>query len=191
MSLLFFGYINTTMTALTRNPKNPNHLIPNKFELNFARTPNVRYFCQSLSVPGISLSEVPVNNPFLDVYSPGEKAIYDLLNVTFMIDEELQSWLEIHNWIRAMTFPVEFSEYRSLDRLNSHIAARADKKPQFSDATIDILSSNNKPYYRFKLHDVFPISLSTFVMNTMDDSSTVLTADATFRYSYYDIEKLT
>jgi len=50
------------------------------------------YFCQSLSIPGISLGEVPVNNPFLDVYSPGEKAIYDLLNVTFMVDEELKSW---------------------------------------------------------------------------------------------------
>ena len=105
------------MTATTRNPTNPNFLQPNKFILTFGRTPNMTYFCQSLSIPGISLGEVPVTNPFLDVYSPGEKAIYDLLNVTFMVDEELKSWLEIHDWIRAMTFPKEFEEYQKLSDL--------------------------------------------------------------------------
>jgi hypothetical protein len=62
--------------------------------------------------------------------------------------------------------------------------------PQFSDATITLLSSSNKPYYRFKFHDVFPTSISTFVMAATDDPSNPMTADATFRYSYYDIEKL-
>jgi hypothetical protein len=27
-------------------------------------------------------------------------------------------------------------------------------------------------------------------MNTQDDPSTIITADATFRYTYYDVEKL-
>ena len=93
------------MTAINRNPTNPNFLQPNKYQLNFGRAPNVRYFCQSLSVPGISLSEALQTTPFVDVYAPGEKAIYDLLNVTFIVDEELKSWIEIHDWIRAMTFP--------------------------------------------------------------------------------------
>ena len=187
---LFFCFINTTMTALTRNPTNPNHLQPNKFILTFGRTPNMTYFCQSLSVPGISLGEIPVNNPFLDVYSPGEKAIYDLLNVTFMVDEELKSWLEIHDWIRAMTFPTEYAEYRELARLNKFVSSERDAKPQFSDASVVLLSSSNYPYYRFNFHDVFPTSISTFIMNTQDDPSTIITADATFRYTYYDVEKL-
>ncbi len=178
------------MTALNRNPTNPNNLQPNKFVLTFARTPNITYFCQSLGVPGISLSEVPVNNPFLDLYSPGEKAIYDLLNVTFMLDEELKSWSEIHDWIRAMTFPTEFAEYRRLPRLNKFASSEQNQKPQFSDASVVLLSSSNKPYYRFDFRDVFPVSLSTFVMNTQDDPGTVITADATFRYSYYDVIKL-
>jgi len=78
------------MTALNRNPSNPNPLQPNKFILNFSRAPGVQFFCQMVSVPGISLSEVPQNTPFVDVYVPGEKAIYDVLNITFMIDEELK-----------------------------------------------------------------------------------------------------
>ena len=181
------------MTALTRNPTNPNPLQPNKFLLNFSRAPNVRYFCQSVTIPGISLSETVITNPFVDIYSPGEKPIYDLLNVTFIVDEELKSWIEIHDWIRAMTFPKEFAEYRSLPRLNKAASVAADinsKFPQFSDASISVYSSSNKEYFRFKFHNTFPTSLSTFIMNSQDGPDTIITADATFRYEYYDIEKV-
>lgn len=178
------------MTATNRNPTNPNFLQPNKYQLNFGRSPNVRYFCQSLSVPGISLSEIPQTNPFVDVYVPGEKAIYDLLNITFIVDEELKSWLEIHDWIRAMTFPKDFEEYKQLDRLNKYTTNIPTVKPQYSDATITLLSSSNTPYYNFRFYDVFPTTLSTFVMSATDSPDTVITADATFRYSYFDVEKL-
>jgi len=178
------------MTALTRNPTNQNFLQPNKFTLNFSRLPNTQFFCQSVSVPGISLSEIAQNTPFVDLYIPGEKAIYDLLNVTFYIDEELVAWREIHDWIRAMTFPTEYAEYRELARLNKFVSSERDAKPQFSDASVVLLSSSNYPYYRFNFHDVFPTSISTFIMNTQDDPSTIITADATFRYAYFDVDKL-
>ena len=178
------------MTATNRNPSNPNFLQPNKFQLNFARSPNVQYFCQSLSVPGISMSEVPQMTPFVDIYVPGEKAIYDLLNITFLVDEELKSWVEIHDWIRAMTFPKEFAEYGKLDRLNKYTTHVQTKTPQYSDATVTLLSSSNTPYYKFKFYGVFPTTLSTFIMSATDSPDTVVTADATFRYMYYDIEKL-
>lgn len=177
------------MNALDRNPSNPNPLQPNNFSLNFSRTPNVQFFCQTVSVPGIALSEVPQNTPFVDVYVPGEKAIYDILNVTFIIDEDMASWREIHDWIRAMTFPLEYSEYRNLENLGRIATGRTTAKPQYSDATLNILSSNNVGNYQFKFYDCFPTSLSNFVMSTTDSPDTVLTADVTFRYSYYDIVK--
>ena len=136
------------------------------------------------------MSEVPNPNPFVDLYLPGEKAIYDLLNVTFIVDEELKSWMEIHDWIRAMTFPTEFEEYKNMGNLNKIAGLRKDLRPQYSDATITLLSSSNKEYYRFKFYDVFPTTLSTFVMNASDGPDTMITADVTFRYSYYNVEKL-
>ena len=178
------------MTALTRNPTNPNILQPNKFTLNFSRAPSVQYFCQSVSVPGIALSEVPQNNPFVDVYVPGEKAIYDMLNVTFLIDEELKAWTEMHDWIRAMTFPADFSEYRSLGQLNRIAGGMNKPKPQYSDASLTVLSSSNLPYFKFKFYDFFPTSVSQFILSATDSPETTMSADATFRYSYYDIEKL-
>ena len=179
------------MSALTRNPTNPNILHPNKFQLNFSRLPNMQYFCQSVSVPGISLSEVPRNTPFVDIYAPGEKAIYDLLNVTFIVDEDLKAWKEIHDWIRAMTFPTDFKEYQQLGSLNKAATNRTalGLAPQYSDCTLTLLSSANNPNYKFTFYEVFPTTLSTFVVSTSDTPDSVITADATFRYSYYNIEK--
>lgn len=178
------------MTAITRNPQNQNFLQPNKFTLNFSRLPNTQFFCQAISVPGLSMSEVPHNTPFVDLFVPGDKVIYDLLNVTFYVDEELTAWKEIHDWIRAMTFPTNYEEYRSLDRLSRNNGIAQTKTPQFSDASITIFSSSNTPYYRFNFHDVFPTTLSTFMMSASDSAETMVTSDGTFRYSWYDIEKL-
>jgi len=181
------------MSALTRNPKNPNYLHPNKFQLNFSRLPNIQYFCQTVTEPGISLSEIPQNTPFVDLYKPGEKAIYDLLNVTFLVDEALKSWLEVHDWIRAMTFPTDFKEYQNLGLLSKTAGIRQSfgLPAQYSDATLTLLSSANNPIFRFKFFDVFPTSISSFPMSTTDTPDTVITADATFRYSYFNVDKVT
>jgi hypothetical protein len=178
------------MSALDRNPVNPNVLQPNKFLLNFSRAPSIQYFCQSVSVPGIALSEVPQNTPFVDVYVPGEKAIYDILNVTFLIDERMTAWIEMHDWIRAMTFPKNYEEYQKLGQLSRIASATSSPKPQYSDASITILSSSNTPYFKFKFYDCFPTSVSQFILSATDSPDTTMSADATFRYSYFDIEKL-
>ena len=111
--------------------------------------------------------------------------IYDLLNVTFMIDEELTAWKEVHDWIRAMTFPVNFDEYKNLRNLNPN---RAQLKPQYSDAKIVVLSSSNNPTHEFVFYDVFPTTISTIILSTQEDPNSIPTADASFRYSYYDIK---
>lgn len=176
------------MTILTRTPENPSLLQPNKFQLSFSRSPHLQYFCQSVSIPGISLSEVPRQTPFVDLYSPGEKAIYDVFNVTFLVDEQLKGWLEIHDWIRALTFPEKFEEYLQLGRQSKYTGN--PKTPQFSDASLTLLSSANTPTLRFKLIDCFPTSISAFVMSATDSPENIITADATFRFAYYNVERL-
>ena len=173
------------MTAITRSPTNPNFLQPNKFQLNFSRLPNLQYFCQTVTIPGIATSEIPQNNPFVELYKPGEKPVYDVLNVTFYVDENMTAWKEVHDWIRALTFPYSYEEYQNLATLNK--ISGAQPMPQYSDAQLTLLSSSNQPVVKFKFYDVFPIAVSSFVMSSTDTPEQVITADATFRYSLYDI----
>jgi hypothetical protein len=176
------------MTITTRNPANPNLFHANKFQLSFARQPNIQYFCQSVVVPGISIGDIPKSNPFVEIYSPGDKAIYDVLNITFLVDEDLLAWIEVHDWMRAMTFPENYSEYRNLNTIARPTIREGFS--QFSEATLTLLTSANQPNYVFKFHDVFPIAISSFALSTTYSPDSIVTADATFRYAWYDIEKL-
>jgi len=178
------------MTALGRNPTNPNLYQSNKFLLSFARAPNLQFFCQTINVPGIATSEVPQTNPFVEIYLPGEKPVYDVLNITFYVDEELTAWREIHDWIRAMTFPFNYDEYKELPQLNSYARSINTRLPQYSDATLTLLTSSNQPNIRFKFYDVFPISVSSFVVSTTESPDSIITADATFRFTIFDVEKV-
>lgn len=175
------------MAAISRNPQNTNSLVANKFQVSFTRLPNTTYFCQSATLPGLTIGEAIKPTPFIDLYSPGDKLIYDSLTFTFMVDEDLKSWKELHDWMRAMTFPTDFKEYRDLPNLN-----RFAKKPfpQFADATLSLLTSSYNHNYKIKFYDCFPIALSSIIFSASDSPDNVLTADATFRFAYYDIEKV-
>jgi len=181
------------MSALTRNPTVKDLMQSTKFRLVFNRLPNVTFFCQTATLPGVSLTEVPRNTPFIDLYSPGEKLIYDPLTVSFLVDEDLRAWQEIHDWIRGMTFPTDFKEYRDLDLLNPNTISRSKSPrgfPQFSDATVSIYTNKNNPHIRIHLKDVFPISLDGLQFSSMDSAENIITATSSFRFSYYNIERL-
>jgi hypothetical protein len=126
----------------------------------------------------------------VELYAPGEKAIYDTLNVTFLVDAEMTGWLEIHDWLRALTFPTDYEEYRNLGQLNRFTTAANSKTPQYTDGSVTILSAANKPYFKINFVDLFPISLGGFVMSATDTPETIITSDATFRFTYFDVEKL-
>lgn len=153
--------------------------------------PSVQYFCQGVSIPGISIGEVPRNNPFVDLFSPGEKAIYDQMNITFYVDEELTAWKEVHDWIRGMAKVTDFKEYELLGQnaKNKQFSVREGFE-QFSDASLTLYSSSFTPLHRFKFYDCFPVTLSSFVVNSQDTPETIITADTTIRFAYFDIEKL-
>jgi hypothetical protein len=164
---------------------NPSLQHGNKFQLNFPRVSNTQYFCQSVSFPGISLAEIPRNTPFVDLYSPGEKLIYEPFNITFYVDEGLAAWKEIHDWMRGITFPTDYAEYAGLKDLSPFVNTNF---PQFSEAILTVLTSSNVPQYRVRFIDSFPISLSSIIFSATDTPDNVLTADATFRYSYFQLD---
>lgn len=185
------------MTALNRNPSNIDLLQSTKFRINFGRLPGVTYFCQTANLPGISLTEIPRSNPFVELYSPGEKLIYDTLNFTFLVDEDLRAWTDIHDWMRGITFPTEFEEYLRLqqEKGTNNLGQTLFNNSginigQFSDASMTIFTNKNNPNFRIKFVDVFPIGLGTIIFNTSDNADNIVTADATFRFSYYNYDRI-
>jgi len=180
------------MTALARAPYNKDLLQSTKFRVTFDRLPGTTYFCQTANFPGVSLTEIPRSTPFVDLYIPGEKIVYDTFNITFLVDEDLRSWTEIHDWIRATTFPTDFKEYLDLNRLDraANIRSNFNNKPQYSSAVLSLYTNKNNANFRIKFVDLFPTSLSTILFSSQDSAENIVTADATFRFSYYEYERI-
>ena len=175
------------MTQLIASPQNTNFLQSTKFVLTFPRISTTQYFCQEINLPGISISEVVQPTPFVDLSRPGDKLKYEALNITFIVDEALESWSSIHDWLRGMAFPTNFDEYKNLKNLNP--IATYSSSPQYTDGTLNVLSGLNNVKFSIDFVDIFPISLSSIQFNSTAIDTPTITATATFKYSWYNIKK--
>lgn len=172
------------MAKINQHPTNTSLLQPTKFQLAFARMPNMTYFCQTFNLPGVSMSEIVRNTPFVDLKVPGDKILYEPLDITFLVDEDLHSWLELHTWIAGLTFPKNFNQYKILKK------EYGDYGGTVSDATLTILTNNNTPSIRFNFKDCFPISVSSIPFDSTSDANMTLTASASLVYNYFDVDIL-
>lgn len=172
------------MTALNRTPENTNLLQPTKFLLSFDRIASAQFFCQTVNIPGISMGAAKIGTPMLDVYAPGNKLAYEELSITFLVDEKLQSWQDLHAWFRAMASPEGFTERNRLSEIQNQYTKTMKKS--YSDATLTVLSNLNNPSLRVQFFNVFPTSLSGIKFDTKQSADNIITADATFRFDYFN-----
>jgi len=172
------------MSALDRTPSNTNFLQPTKFILAFNRLPTVQYFCQMANLPGVSLGVAELSTPLLEVPIAGTKISYNEFDVTFIVDENLQSWNELYKWLLAIGSP-KGTEDRVLQ--NALQNRNTTTKSYYSDATLTILTNLNNPNVKINFQRMFPVSLSDIKFDTELSADTILTATASFRYEYFDI----
>ena len=164
-------------------PENNNFLSPLNFKFQLQRAPTVNFFIQSVNLPGFTLPDIDAQNPLIRIPIADDHLMYDELNISFKVDEDLQNYLEIHNWLRGLGKPT-FKEYA--DIANQAIYGGKSLK---SDITLEILSSAKRANYRVTFKDAFPISLGSILFNTTDEDVNYLQVDAKFRYTIYDIAK--
>lgn len=171
----------TTQSVIAKIPENVSLLQPTKFTFVIPEKHNLIYFIQNINMPGVSTSEVSVETPFSATFRHGDKLVYEPLNITFLIDEDMRTWEETYNWLKALTFPKEFREYRRI---------RGEMKPLYYDAMLTINTNANVPNLRVKFFDCFPTSLGEIQFSTTDSAETNMIADVTFRYDRYEIERI-
>jgi hypothetical protein len=172
------------MTALTRTPNNINLLQASKFLLTFDRIPNAQYFCQSANIPGLSIGQAAINSPLLDYFAPGNKITYNPFNITFLVNGDVQSWKDLHDWFRSMASPVSFDERNRLTQIQSN----RTNLQSYSDGTLTLLSNLNNPILNVRFINMFPITLSDIMLDSKESADDIITADASFMFEYYNIE---
>jgi hypothetical protein len=64
------------------------------------------------------------------------------------------------------------------------------RKESTKQAILTVMSNQNNPKLRVKLNNIFPMSLSDLEFDTTLSAEEHITATASFRYDWFDIEKI-
>jgi hypothetical protein len=129
------------------------------------------------------LGDPTFSTPFSTQPLPGDTLSYDPLTIQFLIDEEMLNYNVIYNWIVALGFPESYSQYTTL--LSNDQTAYGELAKNYSDATLQILDSNNNPVRTVTFQDVFPTSLETLTFASTNDGVNYLIGSATFKFGLY------
>lgn len=159
-----------------RYPERINPLLPTYYRFEIRRLPTVSYFCQSASLPTVTMSEVLMPNPFTPIKAPS-KMDFDELSIGFVVDEQMTNWLEIFNWMRSVTNVENYTEFRPV---NTHT----------STANLMIMNSAKHPKLNVTFEGLYPRTLSSidFTSTVMDPEPFI--ANCTFAYRSYSVEVL-
>ena len=94
--------------------ENRNFLSPIGFKFVLAKYPKVAFFAQSANIPSMNLGIQNQPTPFRSLPLEGFME-YDPLTLSFLVDEDLENYLILHNWLRALGTPdstTERAEFR-------------------------------------------------------------------------------
>lgn len=176
------------MSKLTESqPTNLNQLNVVSFDVSFSRQPAVQYFCQRISLPSVTLGETNEPSPFMNLPLEGDTLTFESLTLSFIVDEDLQNYIEVYNWLTALGFPREFSQFAALKEPSA--ASRLLSK--YSDLTIVLHTNKSNPNYRIRFTDCFPTSLSSIGFDATPTGMDPIVVDATFNFrGMFDIEKI-
>jgi len=195
----------TESNVNNRQPIIMDYASPIQFRFKCTKLPLVEFFCQTANVPSISLGEATVNTPLYDYPIPGDKVTYGSLDVSFLVDENLNNYKELHDWILGLGFPNDNLQYANLaassaDTFPGSTASAAAtgtslKQPVseggiYSDATLTILNSKNIAKTEIRFHNLYPTSLGGLSYDIKASDVDYLTVSASFNYINYDIVQI-
>ena len=177
-----------TATGFRNQVKNKNFLNPTGFKFILNRAPKVVFFSNQANIPGLNLGVAEQPTYLTDIPQPGDKLLFQDLNLRFLVDEDLENYLEIQHWLRGLGFPDSLKEIYDWQKSNPN--APMGPLNYTSDGTLNVLSSANTPNFKVKFLNMFPVSISDLVFDATDSDIDYLTADVTFKYTIYNITDL-
>ena len=193
----------TITKSIQRQPTKFDYASPTQFKFQLQKLPKVEYFTTACNIPGISLNATVQPTPLADIPLPGDTLTFSDLEITFLVDENLENYREIHGWMYGIGFPKSRTQFANLVAANkdrfptegkdSQVTDAGKVKygalpigPIFSDATLNVLTSKNNANIEVRFSDVFPVSLSGLNFDQQADDVTYLSATVGFKYKLYE-----
>ena len=189
----------------TRQPIIMDYASPIQFRFKCSKLPLVEYFCQTANIPSIALGTATVATPLYDYPIPGDTITYGSLDISFLVDENLNNYKELHDWISGLGFPKDYKQFLDLsqtstDRFPGTTASTVGsdvsiKQPipdggTYSDATLTVLNSKNVAKTEIRFQNLYPTTLGSLNYDVQASDVDYITVSASFNYFNYDIVQI-
>jgi hypothetical protein len=201
-----------TTDALARQPETFDYSQSNQFKIYLPIFPTTEWFVVRANIPGVTMGQASQYTPFVDVAVVGDKLQYDNFNMTFMVDESLENYMEMYNWVKNIGFPFSGKDQFNklprpdhIDRSNntrtrvrrmkedttdhgttSAVVSSSDRN-LYTDIKMTILTSKNNPIANITIYDAFPISLGNIEYSQQESDTNYAVCEASFAFSWFDV----
>ena len=173
-----------TGSAFAKQIQNRNFLSGVGFKFNLAKFPKVDFFSNSARIPELNLELARQASYLKNIDIPGERLTYGDFTLRFLVDENMENYISVYNWLKGLGFPESTQEFRDLTTDKDGIR---DPKEAFCDGTLRILNSNYREVAKVKFKDLFPTSLTSLDFDATNTDVQFFTAEATFKYTIYNL----
>ena len=163
---------------------NRNFLSGIGFKFNIGRYPKVDFFCNTARIPEITLSTATQASYLKDIDVPETKLTFGDLTIQFLVDENMENYRIVHDWMYGLGFPETAQQFKDL---TTDQDGQRDMPLQFADGTLRILNSNFNEVAKVKFLDMFPVSLSSLDFDATQTDVNYFTAQASFKYTVYQL----
>ena len=166
------------------SPSSINPLSSNGSNFSIQKLQEISFFCQEVTLPGISLPSIDVNTPLSINPILGEMIQFDDLNIQFLVDENMSNYRALYNWMIGAGFPSDNLQYSQF--IASQTTGYSTLSKEFSDATLQILGSNNLPSRTVRFIDIIPISVSSMSFQSTNTDVVYITCSASFKINRFE-----
>jgi hypothetical protein len=155
----------------TNLSSNVNFLIPTSFKMviDSSEFGNLEYYITNVSLPSINVGEIDTSYRNYQGFISGEKLVYEALTCQFLIDEDMNNYKEVHDWLLSNTG--ESGEIKTKDLI------------------LSIFSSKNQPKREIRFVEAFPTNLEGIEFDTQAQGTDYLKGSVTFRYDRFEFIK--
>jgi hypothetical protein len=168
--------------------QNRNFLSPIGFKFVLNKAPKVAFFSNTANIPRIDLGTTAQPNYLRDIPVPGDKMEFEDFTLRFLVDEDLENYMEIQNWIRGLGFPENLQEIYELQTNTKGVDNKQNPMNNiYSDGTLEVLNSNKNINFKVVFRDLFPYALSSLDFDATDEDVNYFTAEVVFKYTMYNI----
>ena len=164
---------------------NRNFLSGIGFKFNLGKYPKVDFFCNSARIPEITLATATQPSYLKDIDVPETKLSFGDLSIQFLVDENMENYKIVHDWIIGLGFPETAQQFKDLTTDSDGVTR--NMSGQYADGTLRILNSNFNEVAKVKFLDMFPVSLSSLDFDATSTDVNYFTAQATFKYTVYQL----